>query len=197
LLVPDAEAVLLIDDDEAEVAEADVLLEQAVRADDDVDVAALDSLDGLLLLRGQAEARQHLDFHRERGEPLAERLVVLLRKDRRRNDDGDLLAVHDRLEGSAARELRLPVADGADDEAGDLVDAVGREPPGAVGEREDEVFALHADDLLRLEPLEARDARVLVHDVVAWLQVLEERADGHAPAPALGMARLAEAEDLR
>src|SRR5205085_7249103 len=56
---------------------------------------------------------------------------------------------------------------------------------------------LDADDLLRLEALEPRDARILVHDVVARLQVLEERADRHAPAPPLGMAWLAEAEDLR
>ena len=35
-----------------------------------------------------------------------------------------------------------------------------------------------------------------MHDVVARLQVLEERSDRHAPAAPLGMARLAEAEDL-
>ena len=35
----DAEAVLLVDDGKAEVAERDVLLEQRMRADDDVDRA--------------------------------------------------------------------------------------------------------------------------------------------------------------
>ncbi len=46
----DAEALLLVHDDEAEVAERDVFREQAMRADDDVDVARLDPLDDLLLL---------------------------------------------------------------------------------------------------------------------------------------------------
>ena len=39
LLVRDAEALLLVDDDQAEVLERDVLLEEPVRADDDVDRA--------------------------------------------------------------------------------------------------------------------------------------------------------------
>ena len=39
LLVRDAEALLLVDDEEAEVLEVHVLREEAVRADDDVDLA--------------------------------------------------------------------------------------------------------------------------------------------------------------
>ena len=39
LLVRDAEALLLVDDDQAEVAELDVLRQQPVRADDEVDRA--------------------------------------------------------------------------------------------------------------------------------------------------------------
>ena len=39
LLVGDAEALLLVDDEQAEVLERDVLGEQAVGADDDVDLA--------------------------------------------------------------------------------------------------------------------------------------------------------------
>ena len=39
LLVRDAEPLLLVDDQQAEVAELDVLRQQAVRADDDVDLA--------------------------------------------------------------------------------------------------------------------------------------------------------------
>ncbi len=42
LLVGDAEALLLVDDHEAEVLELDVLLQEAVRADDDVDAAVGD-----------------------------------------------------------------------------------------------------------------------------------------------------------
>ena len=39
LLVPDAEALLFVDDQQAEIAELDVLREQAMRADDDIDFA--------------------------------------------------------------------------------------------------------------------------------------------------------------
>ena len=53
LLVGDAEALLLVDDDQAHVAEGDVLREQPVRADEDVD-ALLEHLT-LLLVAGAAE----------------------------------------------------------------------------------------------------------------------------------------------
>ncbi len=44
LLVRDAEALLFVDDEEAEVLEVDVLREQPVRADHDVDLALLQAL---------------------------------------------------------------------------------------------------------------------------------------------------------
>ena len=40
LLVLHAEAVLFVDDDETEVAEADIVAQQAVRSDHDVDLLA-------------------------------------------------------------------------------------------------------------------------------------------------------------
>ncbi len=55
LLVGDAEAVLLVHDQQAEVLELDVLAEQPVGADDDVHRAVLQALDDLLLLLGRAE----------------------------------------------------------------------------------------------------------------------------------------------
>ena len=61
----DAEALLFVDDDEAEIAELDVLREQAVRADDDVDLAVGDLLRDFLLLLSGAEAADHLDANRE------------------------------------------------------------------------------------------------------------------------------------
>ena len=49
----DAEPLLLVDDDQAEIAELHVLLEQPVRADHDVHRAGGEILqDGLGLLRG-------------------------------------------------------------------------------------------------------------------------------------------------
>ena len=48
LLVHHAEALLLVDDDQAEVAEDDVLLQDPVRSDDDVDLAARQVVDDRL-----------------------------------------------------------------------------------------------------------------------------------------------------
>ena len=50
LLVRDAEALLLVDDEQPEVAELDVLRQQPVRADDDVDLAGGEIVERLLLL---------------------------------------------------------------------------------------------------------------------------------------------------
>src|SRR4029079_11852568 len=60
-----------------------------------------------------------------------------------------------------------------------------------------EVLAHHAGGLLRDESFEPRDAVLLVHDVIARLEIGEERTERAALAAALGMPRLAEAEDLR
>ena len=110
LLVRDAEALLLVNDDEAEVAEGDVFREQAVRADDDVNLARLDALDDLFLLFGRAEARDEFDGHGEDGEARAEGLVVLVGEHRGRREHRRLLRVHDGLEGRAHRHLGLAVA---------------------------------------------------------------------------------------
>ena len=53
LLVRDAEALLLVDDDQPEVLERDVLLQQPVRADDDVDLAGCGVGDDAPLLAGR------------------------------------------------------------------------------------------------------------------------------------------------
>ena len=67
------EALLLVDDDEPQVAEPDVLAEQPVGADHDVDGAVGESGDRRRLGRLRHEPRQQPDLERERGEPLRER----------------------------------------------------------------------------------------------------------------------------
>ena len=42
----DAEALLLVDDDQAQVGEADIVGKQAVGADDDIDLAAAEGGEG-------------------------------------------------------------------------------------------------------------------------------------------------------
>ena len=59
----DAEAVLLVDHHQAEVAEIDALLEDGVGADDEVDVAGGEPGDGLLALAAALAAGEHGDAH--------------------------------------------------------------------------------------------------------------------------------------
>ena len=71
LLVGDSEALLLVDDDEAELLELDRLGEDGVGADDDVDLAGLEPLLGLLRLLGRDQAGEAADLDREALEALA------------------------------------------------------------------------------------------------------------------------------
>ena len=116
LLLAHAEPVLLVDDDEAEVPELDVRLDQLVRADHEVDRAGREALQrGLHFLR-RAEARQLDEPHRQVGEAVGEHLEVLLGEQRRRHQHRDLLAVGERDERRAQRDLGLAEADVAADQ---------------------------------------------------------------------------------
>ncbi len=116
LLVADAEMLLLVDHDEAEILEVDRFAEHRVRADDDVDAALGEALLRLALLGRGHHARKLADAHREAGEALAEDAGVLAGEQGRRHDDRGLLAVDRRGEGGAQRHLGLAEADVAADE---------------------------------------------------------------------------------
>ena len=60
---------------------------------------------------GRTEAREQLDVYPEIPEPLARRLVVLRREQRRRSEYDRLLRLDHRLENRAERDLGLAVAD--------------------------------------------------------------------------------------
>ena len=117
LLLLDAEALLLVDDQQAELLRAHVAREQPVRADQDVDSALPEGLDRRSLIGRRAEARDVLDREGIVLQPLGEGAVVLLGEDRRRHEHHHLLAVVGGLEGGAQRDLRLAVADVAADQA--------------------------------------------------------------------------------
>ena len=117
LLMRHTEALLLVDDQEAEVPELDVLAEQAVGANDDIDTAGLQVVEGLSDLLRRPEAAQQRDVHREALHTLDEGVVDLLREDGGRHEVGHLLAVLHGLEGSAQCDLGLAVADVAADQA--------------------------------------------------------------------------------
>ena len=117
LLVADAETLLLVDDDQAEVGELHVGAEQAVRADEDVDLPELQPADDVGLLLGRPEPADDVDGDGEVGHPLAEGAVVLVGQDGRRYEQGDLLAALDDLQRRPHRDLGLAEPDVAAQQA--------------------------------------------------------------------------------
>ena len=112
LLVRHAEPLLLVHDQQPEIAELHVLRQQPVRADDDVDLAGGEIRRASRFCSAfDAEAADHVDADREAREALLQRLLVLERQHRRRREKRDLLAVHHRLERGAHRDFGLAVAD--------------------------------------------------------------------------------------
>src|ERR1700733_8762727 len=93
LLVADAEMLLLVDDQKAEVAKLDRFAEQRVSTDHDIDRAVRQPFLDLRQLLGGDQARSLRDLHGKTAKPLRKRLGMLTRQKRGRHDDGDLLAV--------------------------------------------------------------------------------------------------------
>src|SRR6202000_3559726 len=77
LLVADAEALLLIDHQQAEVLEFQVLRKQTMSADQDVDLSGFELFQDNLLLLWGAEARDHLDRDGELRKTVTEGFAVL------------------------------------------------------------------------------------------------------------------------
>ena len=116
LLVGDAEMLLLVDDQQAEILELDALGQERVGADHDIDRALLHRLLGGLGLLGGDQPRQAADAHRQALEALDEGAVMLARQQRRRADHRHLLAREGGDEGRAQRHLGLAEADIAADQ---------------------------------------------------------------------------------
>ena len=85
-----AEALLLVDDEQAEVLEFDVFLQQLMRADHEIALAAAHVRERLADLPLRAKAREHPDLDREAVKPLHGRLIVLLGEYGRRHENGRL-----------------------------------------------------------------------------------------------------------
>ena len=116
LLVADAEVLLLVDDQQAEILELDALGQQRMGATDDVERALLHRGLGLPGLLGGDQARQPADAHRETLEAFDEGAVVLACQKRRGADHRHLLARHGGDEGRPQRHLGLAEADVAADQ---------------------------------------------------------------------------------
>ena len=108
LLVPDAEPLFLVDDDQPEVPEHDILLQQPVRTDHDIDRPRRCVFQNSLgVLRG-LKTREQGDARREGCEPLGKVVIMLMREQRRRDQDGDLAILFDGLECRAHRDFGFP-----------------------------------------------------------------------------------------
>ena len=110
VLVLDAEALLLVDDHQAQVLEEHLIGEDAVGADHHVDRPLQQALQSEARLLVGLEARQRPHLDREAREALGERLEVLLHEQRRRHEHRHLLAVLDRLERGTDGDLCLAEA---------------------------------------------------------------------------------------
>jgi hypothetical protein len=109
--------LLLVDNDEAEIAEFHGLTEQRMGADDNVERAGRKPLLDLGKLGGADESRCLRDLDRESMKAVRESPEMLTRQQRRRHHHRDLLARKRRDEGGAQRDLGLAEADIAADEA--------------------------------------------------------------------------------
>ncbi len=107
----DAEAVLLVDDREAQPGQEDLVLEQRVRADREHRVAAGDGRERLLARLGRQPAGEPCDLHGQAGKPERELAVVLLGENFGRRHERDLPAGLDRLQRGERRDDRLAAAD--------------------------------------------------------------------------------------
>ncbi len=116
LLLLDAEALLLVHDQQAQVLGPHVAGQEPVGADEHVDLALLEVLQHLAGLGGALEARGHLDPERVVAQPLGERAEVLLGQHRGGHQEHHLLGVRGGLERRAQRHLGLAVAHVATDQ---------------------------------------------------------------------------------
>ena len=105
-----AKALLLVHNQQTEVLELHILAQNSMRPDKNIDVALLDAAQYVLGFLRRAEAAQHVHLDGEALEALQDRVVVLLRQNRRRRKNRYLLGVHQRLERRAQADLRLAVA---------------------------------------------------------------------------------------
>ena len=106
-----AEALFFVHHQQAEIGELHVFGKQAVRADQDVDLARLNFLQNFFLLFGRAESADHLDRDWECGEALLESLIMLKDQNRGGREHCHLLVVADGFECRAHGDFCLAVAD--------------------------------------------------------------------------------------
>ena len=109
--------MLLVHDQEAQLAEPHPVGQQPVGPDHDVHLPALEAVHHPACLGGGEEAAQHLDPEGVGGEAFREGLEMLLDEQRGGTQHGNLVPVRHRLEGGPQGDLGLSEAYVAEDEA--------------------------------------------------------------------------------
>ena len=196
----DPETVLLVDDGDGEGAELDLLLDERVRADGDVGLAAREPLADGAALRGRDRAREQLAADPQLVADALDGEKVLLGEGFRGRHQRALVPAFDRAQERVERDDGLPRADVALEEplhrpvlaevAADLGDGVLL--VGGEGEREDGAVA---GDQLALAG-EGGRARVLRQRPPALLEAELEREqllEGEAPPGGLGLVAVGRA----
>jgi len=117
IFVFDTEALLFIDDDEAEISKVDIFGADAMGANDEIDTAFADTFEDGLLLGIGLEAGEGFDAKGVTGESGFEGAFVLFGQDGGGDQDGDLFAKFAGLEGSADGEFGFAKAHIAADKA--------------------------------------------------------------------------------
>ena len=89
-LMPHAEALFLVNDQEPKVFETNLICEHRMGSDHDIDCAAGQPVSGFIGRFGRDKTRQLPDLERKAAKPLSKAFRVLTRKKRRRCDHGHL-----------------------------------------------------------------------------------------------------------
>ena len=110
LLVAHPEALLLVDDQKAQVLKLHPGGQQLVGADDHIHPARLEPFQDLRLLLGGLEAGEEGHVYREAGKAGGDGIIVLLGQDGGGHQHGHLLAGEHRLKGGPQGHLGFAVA---------------------------------------------------------------------------------------
>ena len=112
-----AKAMLLIDDQQTQIFKTNLVLNEGVGANDDINLASCECRNHLILRLAGFKARDALDSDRPVRKAIAEGLQVLLCKEGRRHQDGNLLSALDREKSGAHGDFCFTETDIAADQS--------------------------------------------------------------------------------
>ena len=109
LLVADPEPMLLVNDEQAQIVINHIFGEQAMSADDNIDLTGGQLLDDPPLIGSTAKAVDTFNGHWKTGHSFLKGLGMLLGQHRRRHQDSHLTPIFHHLEGGPHRNFSLAI----------------------------------------------------------------------------------------